>query len=263
MLNSYMPEDLINLDERTLRQEYTRLRDIGQKRIKRLLQSEFGMDSTSKYFGGDIPKLKSLSTKEEIAFGLSELKGFIDSPRSRVGEVRKQYERQRMRRFGKIVNDEIEVGEDAFGLKFLLEGEENRSHKNKVAVDRIRAKHPNFDLPYEKADEFFDFMNSQVAYNLETIFGSERNLAVFKLAVQKGINLNSLKRNQKLMTFFAANLENLEHAELPKGTRRTAQAYKRYIEDEISHGRDYSPFSDTAYMDVPKRKRKTRRKKRK
>ena len=253
MLNSYMPEYLINLDERTLRQEYTRLRDIGQKRIKRLLQSEYGMDSTSKYFSGDIPKLKSLSTKEEIAFRLSELTGFIDSPRSRVGEIRKQYERERMKRFNRVVEPKDRV---AFT-------EDESSLKNRVAVDKINAKHPNFNLPYGRADEFFDFMNSQVAYNLESIFGSERNLAVFKIAVQKGINLNSLKRNQKLMTFFAANFENLEHAELPKGTRRTAQAYKRYIEDEISHGRDYSPFSDTAYMDVPKRKKKTRRKKRK
>ena len=75
----YTPENLIKLDEKELRKEYTRYRDIAQKRLKRLKNEGFGNSNIVNYFGGGVPKLKSLPDKESIAFGLAELKGFIDA----------------------------------------------------------------------------------------------------------------------------------------------------------------------------------------
>lgn len=74
--------------EADVRREYTRLRDISQKRLKRLLQSEFAGSQVVKMNLGHFPKLKDIKSTSELAARLSDLSRFIDAAQSTVSGQR-------------------------------------------------------------------------------------------------------------------------------------------------------------------------------
>lgn len=71
-------------DEAKVRKEYTRLRDIAQKRIKRLEKA--GLTDTEVYKRNvkHYPKLGDIKTKNELSARLSDLARFVASERSTV-----------------------------------------------------------------------------------------------------------------------------------------------------------------------------------
>ena len=72
-----------------VRKEYTRLRDISQKRLKRLEAADMG--DTQAYLKNvhHYPKLKDIKTKYELAGRLSDLSRFIKAEASTVSGQRK------------------------------------------------------------------------------------------------------------------------------------------------------------------------------
>ena len=70
--------------QKTIRKEYTKLRDISQKRLKRMGQSEFARSQTYMMNVGHFPKLADIKTPQELAYRLSELSRFIESPMSTI-----------------------------------------------------------------------------------------------------------------------------------------------------------------------------------
>lgn len=77
-------QNRINRDksiEREVRAEYTRLRDIAQKRIKRMGKSEFSKSETYAQYGKGWKKLKDIST-ENLATALHEIQKFASSKKS-------------------------------------------------------------------------------------------------------------------------------------------------------------------------------------
>lgn len=66
-----------------MRKEYTRMRDIAQKRIERMGQSEFAKTKTFKDRADGFPKLKEIS-KENFAKAFSELSKFVGAKRGSV-----------------------------------------------------------------------------------------------------------------------------------------------------------------------------------
>lgn len=77
-------QNRINKDpsiEREVRAEYTRLRDIAQKRVKRMGKSEFSKSETYQQFGQGFKKLKDLD-KSQLATALHELQKFVSSKKS-------------------------------------------------------------------------------------------------------------------------------------------------------------------------------------
>lgn len=97
--SEYIPQVLKIKDIKLLRQDYTRLRDIMQKRYKRIEKA--GIKRTSlqnkiKEWGGEIPKLSILydkkdieQSKSRIAYYLAELKKLEES-NTTLKEVRKK-----------------------------------------------------------------------------------------------------------------------------------------------------------------------------
>lgn len=71
-------------DEAKVRKEYTRLRDIAQKRLKRLEKA--GLTDTEVYQRNikHYPKLENIKSKNELSARLSDLARFIASERSTV-----------------------------------------------------------------------------------------------------------------------------------------------------------------------------------
>lgn len=88
----YVPTSILTQiktgEMKKVRKEYTRLRDIAQKRLKRLEAAE--MDDTQAYLKNvhHYPKLKDIKTKYELAGRLSDLSRFIKAEASTVSGQR-------------------------------------------------------------------------------------------------------------------------------------------------------------------------------
>lgn len=77
-------QNRINKDpsiEREVRAEYTRLRDIAQKRVKRMGKSEFSKSETFQQYGQGFKKLKDLD-KSQLATALHDIQKFVSSKKS-------------------------------------------------------------------------------------------------------------------------------------------------------------------------------------
>ena len=236
---SYMPEKLMQEDEKELRKEYTRLRDIAHKRMQRLQQSEFADSPIARYWKSEIPKLRDMKSKEDIAFALSEVKGFVDSPYSTLKGAREKQE-EKIKRIRQLDPK----------LKQIL-----------GTIDR----HHGLKLNKRTADSFFDFMNTKLATEIGNIYGSDRILQMYKVLKEKGVrNFQAYQSTKEQFSYFLLNLENLEavNVDKKKGERMSVGKFKQLIESELHHGRDRSlmfkeKFADEKLDDLkPKPKRK-------
>ena len=70
--------------EKEVRKEYTRLRDISQKRLKRLAAAGYTETDVYKKNVTHYPKLKDIKTKSELSQRLSDLSRFVGSSQSTV-----------------------------------------------------------------------------------------------------------------------------------------------------------------------------------
>lgn len=223
--HEYFPDILTSMHtERELRQEYTRLRDIAQKRIKRLLASEFSGSQTANKWAKGVPRLSDMRTKSDIAHGLSDLSSFLESPYS------------------------------------TLTGQRDIKAKQRAMLER---HYPGLDLSGKKFDKFTKVMNAQVANQLEKLFGSNRAVILFRtLQAKKVSNINAFISSPEKMAYWMENVENLAAVDLPKGVGRSAKNYKELVESEISHGRDRSPINISGVDDIIRKGRKGKNRKR-
>ena len=223
--HEYFPDILTSMHtERELRQEYTRLRDIAQKRIKRLLASEFSGSQTANKWAKGVPRLSDMRTKSDIAHGLSDLSSFLESPYS------------------------------------TLTGQRDIKAKQRAMLER---RYPGLDLSGKKFDKFTKVMNAQVANQLEKLFGSNRAVILFRtLQAKKVSNINAFISSPEKMAYWMQNVENLAAVDLPKGVGRSAKNYKNLVESEIAHGRDRSPLTISGVDDIIRKNRKGKSRKR-
>ena len=105
--SQYTPYALHDWPERELRKEYTRLRDIAVKRLKRMgRDQELRQTQEYKYYAKRMPKLRDLVDIIEIEDFLADLAIFVNNPEiSTVGGVRERIKRQR-EFFKRTVGDE-------------------------------------------------------------------------------------------------------------------------------------------------------------
>ena len=75
---------LKNQDEKILRKEYSRLRDIAQKRLKRLSQSEWTWTQNYQRYKGGFAKLSELEGKDDLAHELADLGHFVYNKASSI-----------------------------------------------------------------------------------------------------------------------------------------------------------------------------------
>lgn len=88
----YLPSNTLSktISDRTIRAEYTRLRDIAQKRIKRLGQSEWASTELYRKYRGGFPKLSEISNNTNLSYKLSELARFVSAKTTTVSGLRQQ-----------------------------------------------------------------------------------------------------------------------------------------------------------------------------
>lgn len=226
--SSYYPDILqTNYSEKELRDEYTRLRDIGQKRLKRLAE-KYPESATAQKWKEGIPKLRDLQSVSDIAHGLSELSSLIQSEAS------------------------------------TLTGQKKIRENTQETIDKIHKHYKDDGIPDLRKgnnfDKFTRVMNAQVSNNIEKIFGSDRAVMLFKVLEEKGIkNINPFISTPSRMAYWLDNLENLEAVNLPKGKYKSAKAYKDLVESEIFHGRDRREVRISTADDIISGKRDTRK----
>lgn len=76
--------------EKEVRKEYTRLRDISQKRLKRLAAAGYTETDVYKKNISHYPKLKDIKTKSELSQRLSDLSRFVGSSQSTVKGIKER-----------------------------------------------------------------------------------------------------------------------------------------------------------------------------
>ena len=88
----YTPSHLLSktVSQSEIRKEYTRLRDIAQKRIKRLAASEFRTTRTFKKYQTGFKTLKEVKSPTELAYEMSKLYRFVQA-----GYTVSQFKKQR------------------------------------------------------------------------------------------------------------------------------------------------------------------------
>lgn len=80
----YNPQALENRTERELRREYSRLRSIANKRLNRLMASEFADSQAVAYNAGLYIPLAGVQSKSELKHLLTDLARFITSEQSTI-----------------------------------------------------------------------------------------------------------------------------------------------------------------------------------
>ncbi len=86
-----IPVDVAKVMQRedlsSMRKEYTRMRDIAEKRIKRMKESEFAGSKTLQEHAGGFPKLKEIKDND-FAKAFSELSKFVSAKKSSISGQR-------------------------------------------------------------------------------------------------------------------------------------------------------------------------------
>ena len=80
----YNPQGLQRYDERTLRKEYTRLRDIAQKRLSRMGESKFAESETYQQNVGQFEKTRDIKTASQLRQNLTQLARFVMAESSTI-----------------------------------------------------------------------------------------------------------------------------------------------------------------------------------
>lgn len=92
----YTPYALESWPDSQMRKEYTRLRDIAQKRIKRLSKDPVsGTSDVYKEFAGGFPTLKAMrGDRKALEQALADVARFVRSKGSTVGGARAEFEQK-------------------------------------------------------------------------------------------------------------------------------------------------------------------------
>ena len=103
----YTPANISKWTDSELRKEYTRLRDIAQKRIKRMSQDRVAQTSDLfKEFRQGFPKIRDITTKKDLGKALADVSRFVRGKASTVGGAREVF-KQRLKRAG-ITEDQVQ-----------------------------------------------------------------------------------------------------------------------------------------------------------
>ena len=95
--SEYTPFALHDWPERELRQEYTRLRDIAVKRLKRMGQNPEARSTPEyEYYSRRVPRLRDMPNRLEIERALANVSLFVRNPEiSTVGGIHERMRRER------------------------------------------------------------------------------------------------------------------------------------------------------------------------
>ena len=88
----YLPNNTLSrtIPDKQIRAEYTRLRDIAQKRIKRLGESEWRSSETYQRYKEGFPKLSQIPNRTNLSYELAKLSRFVSAKTTTVSGLKHQ-----------------------------------------------------------------------------------------------------------------------------------------------------------------------------
>lgn len=102
----YTPAGLETWPEKELRAEYTRLRDIAQKRIKRLSRDPVAQTSSIyREFEHGFPRLRDIKTREGLEHAMADVSRFVRARGSTVTGARESFQERTARMIGVSLED--------------------------------------------------------------------------------------------------------------------------------------------------------------
>ena len=143
---------------REVRKEYTRLRDISQKRLKRL--SAAGYENTDVYKKNvkHYPKLKAIKTDSELAQRLSDLSRFVGSTQSTVRGLKEREKKvlKTLKKNGYKYINESNLSDFGEFMEYYRDAMYDLEYDSGDAADLYTVVEKN-KLDPEKVKEDFDF----------------------------------------------------------------------------------------------------------
>lgn len=154
--NRYTPDSLRSrYNEKQLRAEYTKLRDIAQKRLKRMAESEFKDSMVYLENKDKFEKLSQIKNKTQLVHALADVAGFVNAKTSSIS-----------------------------GLK----------NQRKEAIKTLHEHGYDF-VDKDNYEEFYKFMEDYRNKKLNQIYDSERVAELFEAAKDKKIKTDELKKD--------------------------------------------------------------------
>lgn len=144
--------------EREVRKEYTRLRDISQKRLKRLAAAGYTDTDVYKKNVSHYPKLKDIKTKSELAQRLSDLSRFIASSQSTVKGLKEREKKvlQTLKKSGYKYVNEFNLSDFGEFMEYYRDAMYDMEYDSGDAADLYTVVEKN-KLDPEKVKEDFGF----------------------------------------------------------------------------------------------------------
>lgn len=155
--DDYYPYRLEQIDERALRQEYTRLRKIANKRLNRLQASEYKETDLAKEYSGGFALLADV---EDLPRELTVLARFVASEKSSVTGL-KRIDRQtietlqehgytfvntkNVRQFGAFMEEMRQAGySKLYSSEFLANWWSEKGRSKRGNVDKLKQEFDNY-----------------------------------------------------------------------------------------------------------------------
>lgn len=144
--------------EKEVRKEYTRLRDISQKRLKRLAAAGYTETDVYKKNVSHYLKLKDIKTKSELAQRLSDLSRFVASSQSTVKGLKEREQKvlKTLRKSGYKYVNESNLSDFGEFMEYYRDAMYDLEYDSGDAADLYTVVEKN-KLDPEKVKEDFDF----------------------------------------------------------------------------------------------------------
>ena len=167
----YTPYGIANLTDKQLREEYTRMRDAAQKRVKRLATSEFSTSQAAKQYGRGFAKLGTLTVGTPKTAGAEERQIAQQA-------TRKNIEAEFMRMSVFLRSPEVSVS----GLR------QRRAHN----IEVMRAH--GYYVTVRNYDRFIEFMEYARQKYGARIFDSDQAADIFGVAERAGLSFEAMDK---------------------------------------------------------------------
>ena len=138
-----------------LRKEYTRQRDIAQKRLKRLAESDVGGWVLEQHPNG-FPKLKELPDRDALVYALIDVAHYLSAERSSVSGIKRvakdtaaslsqqtgiDIQKEQLANFGRFMNSmkkQLGLKEGTYEVKYIAEVWSDLKNKGKITKKELR-----------------------------------------------------------------------------------------------------------------------------
>ena len=144
--------------EREVRKEYTRLRDISQKRLKRLAAAGYTNTEVYQRNYRHYPKLKDIKSKSELAQRLSDLSRFVASSQSTVKGIKEREKKvlKTLKKSGYKYVNESNLSDFGEFMEYYRDAMYDMEYDSGDSADLYMVVEKN-KLDPEKVKEDFDF----------------------------------------------------------------------------------------------------------